>query len=1112
MTKCGLLLGTMTMVATQCATAAYDTQHFTATNIVEKSLELCAPNSSAKPAIKKMNDGSDGAERVCFKFTAKHTGAYKIAFRYASREVANDNIQLRVSRTDNEQTIRFQFFDYLSGYCSERSKFDRLPKHRAEDRWESLDINFEMPGEYVLRIEGAYGITDPDRFYNWGARAPAPVVSDVWISDDPGFNGTEAKPQVRISDAELVYPEVKGFTLARDGMTNGRFNSTIPQRDRLQFCLHECYPFYQDIANSVDLGINMNLQGYNPILNYDRYGIQVTGNVDFGPDNEFWKWYSEEQQRIAMLDPDYRAKKEADPNAKIQLPPAAEHLGKAANSRGEYQRDFSYSYKPYLEACYRTAAASTKDQIGNDNDRARLNWYSAWEQCGTYDYGEASLDTFRHEYLPKKYGSLEGLNKAWHQDFRSFDDVVPATYYDCVGKNKLTNDLALARAKASFLDFRDFNSKAYASWLGLKTKAIQENDPEKRNMTSAYSNNNLGSICWLKWRPLSFEDAMELTLKGSKTMGWDIYGTDDLIAEAYEHWYSFGNGECHPMIKEANIHALGPELCARSFWNLLGEGMRGMAFFTGQESPKPELRKFGMHNPDDDMAPRPKAAAVSDVFRAAEQIEPWISYSNRRLAGKPVAIFYSQNCNVMQDRGYGSMFDCAPDSHMRVFEMIRACGYPCTIITEEQILNKNKLDDVCAVFFVDAQYLDAKVIDKLIPWVEAGGHVVADGQTGCYDAHGFPTTKMIDFLRIKPIKRERVDETVAENLAFGYSSQAFNAVNPDELWLTMREYVHQRDARHPLNKALGKIMISGFGAQEVQSLDGHVVILGNDGQVGWNICDVGKGTVSYFAGYLGTIYGAGCTQYEWRDAHSDDSAYRLMDTLLKYFGARKNAETSLEEHLNLRYGSPQIDDNGNILQSFTSFANHRLPSFKVRSFLPAGAVEPRALYITTDSNRKVTKVDFDYNKENNTVEFTMPSFRVFGTVLMAQEQKYPLVSVDFGECPRDCYRLADFRPGQEQTIKVKVFNPSSSELKTGTISMYIPDGWFYDKNTVEVEAIPAFGESKEFTFKVKAPAVCASRRLKPINFVFRSGNTISTPSCEMVWFQNAAQEEKNPMR
>lgn len=1042
--------------ALQSAFAAFDTQH------VGAAVSSGGGGGGSMRAA-KLSDGTPTFLNPSVSFDVKAAGHYTLHFRHAQPSNRVDDIQVRVAAHTGE-TIRFQFFGYQSNYPAKKL----LPVDRASGLvWKKMDVNFEFPGEYRVSIGPAYGAVNPARLGDWGFRPPAPAVTDIWLSNDPQFN-PERNPVA--TDAPVAAPSSPGFSPSAHVPPSTALNTTVGQRERLQLTLMECYPYYMDFIATLNLGGSMNYNDAGPDAHV-KYDALNTGKPDFSA-----------------------------PGLEKRHP---HPIGRAANSRGVYGKSFSYSFEPYREACYTNAVAWMKRFTSSPENDAVVNWFSAWEQCGDYDYGETSVNAFR-EYLAKRYGSLAALNAAWRQTYKSFDEIVPATWADCVGKDKLTNSLALARAKASFIDFRDFNSKAYASWLGLKTKAILENDPDRRDLSSAYSNNNLGSIMWLRWRPVSFEDSMQLTLKGSRTMGWDIYGSDDLVACSFEHWSSFGDDQIAPMIKEGSTHSPDPYMAVRSIWALFAEGMKGMSVFCMQESPKPELRKFGLMNPDDDMAPRPKLAAYSDAYRALHHVENLIAPAKRVHVGKPVALYYSQTCNLMQERGYGSIFDSAPDTLFRVFELIRANGYPCTVITDRQILETDRLDKISAIFFVDAQYIPTEVVDKVGKWVERGGHIVCDSNAGAYDGHGFPSDKMVKLLGIEPVVRARVDESAAENLAFGYSSQSYEVVNADELWQTQMEYLHQRDSQHPVAKMAGKVMFSGFGFQEVKSLDGEVIILHNNGGVGWNIRSIGKGSASYFAGYLGTLYGGGATQYEWRDAHADDSPYRFFDALLTYFGARKNAEIDLEQALNVRCGSPLLDAKGNMLAMITSYANHTLPDFRVRTFLPKGAKPPKQVFATRDATRAVSKLDFTYDPVRNAVEYTMPSFRVFGNAILVQDAE-PIVSVDLGGVRRDAYGLADVRPGETIEAKVKVHNLSDAALAPGKVALRLPDGWFHDKAEVAVAKIPGRGESAEIAFKIKAPAVCASRRLKPINFIFESGKTTSTPAVEMVWFQESPQ-------
>lgn len=1044
--------------------AAFDTQHF----------PYQEPDNFAKLR---------NAPTVKAAFSVKSAGNYRLFFAYEQPTNRLANLQVRVCRADTGETLRFALLEFQSAYPAKKPAPVQRP---AQTVWASVAIDFEYPVDINVLIDSAYGSLNPQNHKYWGFRAPRPRIGAVWLSNDPHFNPAEAGPEDATELAVQAPPVPEGLHPATPHAPSASLNSGIDPRRRLQLTMMECYPFYLDFAALLQLGANMNYGNVSPLHGLEQYDALDTGKPDFT---------ARELERIYPMPP----KDDTRPGGYASIP-----VGRSANSRGQYQRSFSYSFEPYRQMCYSNAVESLKKTIASEENKAIVNWFSAWEQCGDYDYGETSVNAFR-TWLEARYGSLEALNRAWRTEYTGFSEIVPAKWADCVGKNKRTNRLELARAKANFIDFRDFNSKAYASWLALKTKAIQETDPERRDMTSAYSNNNLGSIMWLRWRPVSFEDSMQITLKGSRTMGWDIYGSDDLVASSFEHWFSFSDGKTWPMIKEGSTHSPDPRLAVRSLWPLFGEGMKGMSLFTMQETSKPELRKFGMQNCDDDMAPRPKLAAYSDMFRALQHVENFFSEAERQPVGKPVALYYSQTCNLMQERGYGSIFDSAPDTLFRVFELIRANGYPCTVITDRQILETDFLDSLSAVFFLDAQYIPLPVIDKLEAWVRKGGHIVCDGQTGAYDGHGFPSTRMIDLLGIKPVLKQRIDESAAETLAFGYSSQAFEVINMDELWQTQMEYLHQRDSQHPIVQKAGKVMFSGFGFQDVRSVEGETIILHNNGGVGWHIRSLGKGTASYFAGYLGTLYGGGATQYEWRDSHSDDSPYRWFDALLSFFGAARNGETDLENPYDLRISTPLRSPSGNLFSALTSYANHTLPPFRVRTFLPKGAKAPEQILMIRDGSREVVPVDFTYDAGRNAVVCNLPGFRVFAGLLYICENTEPIVSVSLPEARRDAAGLADVRPGEALTAQVRVFNPSGKKLPEGELELRLPEGWFCSAEKWTVPAIAAHSCSEPIPVTIRTPDFCTARRLRPVNFIYRSKKTVSLPAVEMVWFQKEPQ-------
>lgn len=1015
---------------------------------------------------------------IDIKHTFVRPGAYRVWIRHWREAGSYGQLAFRVIAPSLE-TCRFEILNRMPDLATAPDAEGRKVTSDAKAgwHWASADLKIEAAGDYRIVLTGF----DRNVPTSVSFTVSPCVVRDVWVSDDPAFDPQEGEVQESVADG-LTEPPA-GFIAARRHPTHARLNTAVlDSQKRILTNIMESYGWYEDLPMLVQLGA------------VDTYS-------------------SGGREKNAVLGMTFQ--QDVASGRKGEKPPVVEMRDGESWS----------AYRDRKEAYAREIAeASVKASIAKPDDDLLACWWTAWEQCGTYDYGEESQREFRL-FLKEKHGSLEKLNAAWHTDYSSFDEIVPAKWDEFYGPDRLTDDLARRRKMANFVDFRDFRSKVYAREIGVKTAAVVKHDTHgpnggPRHVSSNLSANNIASVMWMRWRPLCFEDTAQITMKGSDMIGYDNYGTDDLMGSFYEIFDCFGDGKLRPMVREGSTHAPQPELVARSIWGNVAKGMRGMDAFvlheSGNRSRQGELTKFGLCNMYDDAAPRPKLAAISDNYRAMHQLDHLLSETKRVRAVKPIAIYYSSICNLLQERPYASIFDPGPDNFFRVYELIHANGYPVTFVTDRQIREGGAwLKSLKAIVFVDATYIPADVQEKVMDWVEQGGHVFADAQSGSCDGYAFPTPGFTKWLGVKPVQQKKVDANAAANLAFGYSAYSFDVIQRDELYKTSCEVKDVPGGEHPISKRLGKAMISAMGYNEIKCVEGTVVLQENNSRPYMTVREHGKGSSVYFAGYAGTMYGAGCTQYEWRDKHSDNSPYRVMDAWLRWIGAEKIAVHDLPRDMgySMRFESPLVDARGNAFMGIVSQLPCDAPTFRVKYRMPEGFKSPKVCYVTENATRRITKVDFAYDPKTRELSARIPGFKVW-TSLLALNELEPLVSVAFAEdTPRDAYGLADVRPGGELVAKVRVLNPSAQPLADGEVQLRLPDGWFYDRETAKVQEIAPFGESEELVFRIKAPAVNCSRRLKPVNFVFNHPSLPhgSGPAVEAVWFQtepqNVAAEE-----
>ena len=966
------------------------------------------------------------------------------------RENTRANAALRVVAPSGE-TIRYERIDFMHALNGAEPWRDRSLVRAAGEVTNEFILVLESAGDYALKLSRAAA-----SWKSW--KTPLDPVG-VWVE----------------KVGPLAVPE--GFVPARAHPMTVALNTGVADAcKRFRSTIHQNHPVFFNSQLLVDAGCDVEQNDYGR-TDANPTGLKGAHNLQGSPD-----W--------GALNKAYPMPKEGETFAPV---------GRKANSEGKYWNEWSVSFEPANESAYKKDLEEVQKVVsGPLNDRVE-SWNIAWEQAGTYDYGETSVKAYR-TWLEKRYGSLAKLNATWHTDYKTFGEIVPARRADCVGPKKLADPFKRAQATANFIDFRDFCSKEYARLIARRVKAAAT-DPEKRPIATQFANLDLNAVEWSGWRPLDDEDLFRFGVKDADRYGYDVYAVDDWVGAEYDTLSAFSDDAMRMEVREGSTHTPDPGLAVRSYWTLIGKGVKGFSHFMLQEgNSHAEFPKFGLTNYD--QTPRPKLAAYSDAIRAVRQIENVLADAHRRHAAKPVAIYYSRTCNALQERSLGSLFDCGPDNVFRVYELIRGNGYPVTFITDTQIREGKRLDGMAALFFVDAKYIPADVLEKVEGWVERGGAVFADAQPGVYDGHGFPQDRFLKFLGVEPIQQKKVDSLAAEKNPFGYSAMSFDVVDADQLHKTQFEFFQQWDSVHPVSKALGKFMFSGFGYQQIKATAGETIVMAQNGRPAAVIRSHGKGTSLYFAGYLGSIYGGAATTYDWRDTHSDPSPYRFVDALLNFVGARQAATADLPTRVRakMRFESPLVDSRGNAILSATSYNDAPVGPFAVAWRLAAEMKPPKAVFVLSQGSRKLVPVVFDV--KDGEVRFTMPRFENFAAALALNEAE-PLVSVDFGAARRTAAGLVELNPGQVAEVKVRVFNPSATPLEAGKVTLRLPAGWFYDRETVDVPALSAYSASAELVFRIRTPDRCAATRFRPVNFIYENADGKSMPTAEVVWWKNA---------
>ncbi len=1052
-----------------------------------------------EPGLKAPDDRKN--PRLQLPVEIKTIGEYSFWIRHWRMENKHTALEFLLRSPDGEcvnYTLPDRFEDMWTDKDAEGRKF--RTEAPAGWIWTKVVVGIEYPGKYVVNIGRN------TRYVQKGMDiGSCPLaVAECWVTNDPDADPEKA-PFVE-SDISASFDAPEGFVHATHHAPNAMMNSSIsdPQK-RPPTNLMECYSWFYDPVRYLKYGVTDGLC-------CDEY--TATNGWTLGTFQSGAVFYDASFQ--ANVDTSRKVtdalKKKYPFNPKKPVGPGNEPIGRAQWQDGSWG-DFSDAFEEMNEMLFESNKVGVANHLAKNPEADKIwAWWTAWEQCGKYDYGPTSCEGFR-KYLKELYGDLDALNAEWRTEYRSFDEIKPGYWKYIYGKGRLEDPVEWHRNVANFIDFRAFCSKAYATRIAQKSRAYVAMDPLRRHISSNLSANNLSSVMWMQWRPLMFEDTCQITQKGSDMVGYDNYGTDDLYGATWELFYAFGDGKLLPMVREGAIHAASPELQARSQWHNIAKGMRGQACFCVQEANVGELSKFGMSDMFHGAAPRPKIAAFSDNFRAIHQLEYLLSETSRSRAVKPIAIYYSAVSHLMTEKPYASIFDCGPDNFFRAYELFHANGYDVTFVTDRQIRDGGDwLKGLQAIVFLDANYIPTDVQKKVVEWVEKdGGAILADAQSGSLDGHGYPTDYFTKFLGIRPVQRKKVDEMAAEKLAFGYSAYSFDVIDRDALYKTSCEIKDAPGGTHPISKKLVKTMVSAMGYNEVKCLKGTQVLQENNGRPYMTVREEGRGKVAYFAGYFGTMYGAGCTRYEWTDTHSDNSPYRIADAWAEWIGAKKICVTDIpdDRKYGLRFESPLVDSKGNAMLGMVSQLRGPIESFRVKYQMPENFKAPKVVLGSVNGSRKLVELPFAYDEKTRELSVRTCAFRCWCNV-MALNDVGPFVSVEAVDAKRDAYSLAWFRPGDEVKYKVRVFNPSPRALASGEVELRLSDGWFSKGEKASVPALAAYEASAPLEFTVKAPSVNSCRKLEPVNFIYRAGDVTSSPSVEMVWFQTEPQNESAP--
>lgn len=335
-------------------------------------------------------------------------------------------------------------------------------------------------------------------------------------------------------------------------------------------------------------------------------------------------------------------------------------------------------------------------QLGDEMSLTTEGGGSPFDIC----FSEWCLAGFR-DRLRQRFGTIDRLNAAWHTDWASFEAIVPDTWEEAVEK----------RNASSWLAHRDYMNTVYAEWFRFCRDSIREIDPDAlvgesgiQPKFSAY-----GGYDWSK--RMAYENVVS------------FYGTGDVPI-------SFGDRD-GSMLGSWSIGYCDIEENERSdIWRALLHGQNQLSYW---------YIKL-MVDPDLTLTPYGEfiKPMLQEVSRGPGQMLGHADYQ-----WSPVAIHHSMlSCELSFFLKHISEVDTYRTWTENVTEWndeLRKWGWAPRFVSDTQIEAGELIDRGYRVLVMPLSFvLSEREAEQITRFVEAGGIVIADAQTGLYDQFGQP--------------------------------------------------------------------------------------------------------------------------------------------------------------------------------------------------------------------------------------------------------------------------------------------------------------------------------------------------------------------------------------
>ncbi|MGH9649038.1 MAG: beta-galactosidase trimerization domain-containing protein, partial [Terriglobales bacterium] len=341
-----------------------------------------------------------------------------------------------------------------------------------------------------------------------------------------------------------------------------------------------------------------------------------------------------------------------------------------------------------------------------------LAWYLADESSLTA-YGDAldlswsdiALTKFR-EWLKTRYPSLSLLNAEWDSNFANWDDVVPLTTAEAQAKGNY----------AGWMDHRTFMEEVFANALQVAAETVKQEDPGSRPSISGTQ------------------------VPGpSNAVNW--YRLDQIVD--YLQPYSDGDqDELHRTMRPGLIltgftgYQDHGKVLRHQLWHRLFHGHTGASLFWHYTALNADLTLTEQGRDLGETIDEFRNEGLSLLLRGAERENCGIAvhYSLLSVRGQWITDGHIAPHEVSNGNSTSAHLKRFHQNRSAWLQALNDAGYQYDLLTTEQI-DAGKLANYRVLILPDSIALSDSEVDAIRKFVENGGLLLSDVETGLMDGH-----------------------------------------------------------------------------------------------------------------------------------------------------------------------------------------------------------------------------------------------------------------------------------------------------------------------------------------------------------------------------------------